>query len=330
MLEALVVGIVASVIGMFAGIGLFLLFGKAVPVVADLVGTGSIALHVHPERVVEVVIVGTIVTVVSAAIPAIRAARVRPMAAMRTAAVDRSGTNPFRAVLGLVAIGIGATLLLTGMATHSGTVSGLMIGAGPVFLFIGVLIGGPVLASGFATATGWLLDRFGASSRLAAANSKRNPGRTASTANALIIGMFLVVFVTAAGGGLRDWIVTQADQLNGADLSVTATTGGIPADLQHRIETTPGVGLVDRALQPDRQGQLRRGVQQRRLRRPRVGRQLRAGRHRPRRRDRAGRPGHPRRRPGRVHRQQLRRRPAAARRSFPSWAARSRSRSRTA
>ena len=240
-LEAVVVGIVASAIGMAAGIGLFLLFGKAVPVVSDLVGTGSIALHVHPIRVFEVVLVGTIVTVVSAAIPAIRAARVRPMAAMRTAAVDRSGTNPFRAVVGLVAIGLGAALLLVGMAAHAGMLSGLMIGAGPVLLFIGVLIGGPVLARAFASLVGWFLDRFGASSRLAAANSKRNPGRTASTANALIIGMFLVVFVTAAGGGLRDWLVSQVDQLNGADLTVAATTGGIPDDLQRSVETTRGV-----------------------------------------------------------------------------------------
>jgi putative ABC transport system permease protein len=240
-IEAAVVGVVASALGMLAGIGLFLLFGKAVPVVADLVGTGGITLHVHLERVIEVLLVGTIVTVVSAAIPALRAGRTRPLAALRTAAVDRSGTNRGRAFVGLAAIGLGALLLLLGMATHAGLISGLMIGAGPLLLFIGVLIGGPVLANGFATGVGWVLARFGTSSRLAAANSKRNPGRTASTANALIIGMFLVVFVTAAGGALRDWIVAQADQLPGADLSVAASTGGIPSHLQQQIRTTPGI-----------------------------------------------------------------------------------------
>ena len=240
-LEALVVGALASALGMLAGIGLFLLFGKAVPVVADLVGTGGIALHVHPERILEVVLVGTVVTVVSAAIPAFRAGRTKPLAAMRTAAVDRSGTNRARAVIGLIAIATGAVLLLTGMATHSGLFSGLLIGAGPVLLFIGVLIGGPVLARGFASGVGAVLDRFGTSSRLAVANSKRNPGRTASTANALVIGMFLVVFVTAAGGALRDWIVSRADQLTGADLSVVSTSGAIPTDLQHQIRSTPGV-----------------------------------------------------------------------------------------
>jgi putative ABC transport system permease protein len=240
-LEALVVGIVASAIGMAVGIGLFLLFGKAVPVVADLVGTGGIALHVHPERVVEVIVVGTIVTIVSAAIPAFRAGRTKPLAAMRAAAVDRSGTNRFRAVAGLIAIGLGAVLLLTGMAVHSGRFSGLLIGAGPVLLFVGVLIGGPILARGFASAVGAVLGRFGPSSRVAVANSKRNPGRTASTANALIIGMFLVVFVTAAGGALRDWVVSRADQLTGADLSVVSSSGAIPTDLQARIRSTPGV-----------------------------------------------------------------------------------------
>jgi putative ABC transport system permease protein len=240
-LEALVVGIVASAIGMLAGIGLFLLFGKAVPVVADLVGTGGIGLHVHVERVVEVILVGTIVTVVSAAIPAFRAGRTKPLAAMRTAAVDRSGTNRFRAVVGLIAIALGAVLLVTGMALSSGAFSGLLIGGGPVLLFIGVLIGGPVLARGFASGVGAILGRFGASSRVAVANAKRNPGRTASTANALIIGMFLVVFVTAAGGALRDWIVSRADQLTGADLSVVTSSGAIPTDLQARIRSTPGV-----------------------------------------------------------------------------------------
>ena len=236
-LEALVVGIVASAIGMVAGVGLFLLFGRAVPVVADLVGTGGIALHVHTERVVEVILVGTIVTIVSAAIPALRAGRTKPLAALRTAAVDRSGTNRTRALAGLVAIGLGAALLLGGMAISNG----LLIGAGPVLLFAGVLIGGPVLARGFAGAVGAVLGRFGPSSRVAVANSKRNPGRTASTANALIIGMFLVVFVTAAGGALRDWIVSRADQLTGADLSVVSSSGAIPTDLQARIRATPGV-----------------------------------------------------------------------------------------
>ena len=70
-----------------------------------------------------------------------------------------------------------------------------------MLLFVGTLVAGPVLARGFAWAVGLVLDRLGMSSRLAVANAKRNPSRTANTANALVIGMFLVVFVTAAGGG---------------------------------------------------------------------------------------------------------------------------------
>ena len=330
-LEALVVGVVASVIGMLAGIGLFLLFGKAVPVVADLVGTGSIALHVHADRVIEVVIVGTIVTVVSAAIPAFRAARVRPMAAMRTAAVDRSGTNPFRAVLGLVAIGLGATLLLVGMATHNGTVSGLMIGAGPVLLFIGVLIGGPVLASGFATAAGWLLNRFGASSRLAAANSKRNPGRTASTANALD-HRDVPRRVRDRGG----WRPARLDRRPGR-----------PAQRRRPLRVRPppaGSRPICSIASSPRRASPRRRRSTTRSARSGSGRAASSGDFG----DRVSAGDFTQvakvldaeteqgdlatlaRRPGRLHQQRLRRRPAAVSCSFPSSAAPSRSPSRTA
>ena len=253
MIEALVVGVVASALGLLAGIGLFLLLGKAVPVVNQITGTGSIPLVVSPARVVQVILVGTIVTVVSAAIPAFRASRTRPMAAMRTAAVDRSGTNRYRAIAGVVLIALGAVLLLAGMAAKNPW----LVAGGPILLFFGTLIGGPVLAYVFATGVGYPLRRLGTAAGLGAANAKRNPNRTATTANALVIGMFLVVFVTAAGGALRDWAVTEASQFSTADLTVTSSGSGIPTNLARRIHTTNGVkGTADLY---DRIGQLTDG-----------------------------------------------------------------------
>ena len=120
------------------------------PVVRNLTGSGGIPLHVTPFAVVEVVVAGTIVTLVSAVFPAWRAGRTKPMVAMRTARVDRSGTNKIRAVIGLVMIVLGAALLLGGMAAKFG----LAVGAGPVFLFLGTLIGGPALAKAFAMFVG--------------------------------------------------------------------------------------------------------------------------------------------------------------------------------
>jgi putative ABC transport system permease protein len=237
-LEALVVGLLASAIGMLVGIGLFELLVAVVPVLKNLTGSGGVGLQIHPTTVIEVLVVGTLVTVVSAVIPAFRAARTKPIAALRVAAVDRSGTSKTRGIIGLIIIGLGAVILLVGMAVKQG----LLIGFGPVLLFVGTLIAGPVLARGFSWAVGLVLDRLGMSSRLAVANAKRNPSRTANTANALVIGMFLVVFVTAAGGAIRDWAVKEVSQFSTADLNVVSTSGaGIGHDIQTKIQSTPGV-----------------------------------------------------------------------------------------
>src|SRR6185503_5664714 len=108
--------------------------------------------------------------VISAFVPAFRASRTKPIAALRTATIDRSGTNRLRAVVGLIGIVTGAVVLLVGMAIGQG----LVVAAGPLLLFLGVLIGGPVLANGFATTIGSVLGRFGIPSRLAVANARRN------------------------------------------------------------------------------------------------------------------------------------------------------------
>ena len=126
-LEALVVGLVASAIGMLVGIGLFELLVAVVPVLKNLTGSGGVGLRIHPTTVTEVLVVGTLVTVVSAVIPAFRAARTKPIAALRVAAVDRSGTSKARGIIGLIIIGLGAVILLVGMAVKQG----LLIGFGP-------------------------------------------------------------------------------------------------------------------------------------------------------------------------------------------------------
>ncbi len=244
MIESVVVGVVASALGMLVGIGLFLALVAVVPVLKNLTGSGGVGLRIQPTTVIEVLVVGTLVTVVSAIVPAIRAARTKPIAALRVAAIDRSGTSKVRGVVGLVIIGLGAVLLLVGMAAKQG----LVIGLGPVLLFLGTLVAGPVLARGFASTVGLVLDRLGMPSRLAISNAKRNPTRTANTANALLIGMFLVVFVTAAGGAIRDWAVKEVSQFSTADLTVTTSANrasgqgaGIDRTLQAKVQAVPGI-----------------------------------------------------------------------------------------
>ncbi len=237
LLEAAIVGAVASAIGVAVGVGLFFALRDLVPQFKALIGPAGIGLRLRPSSVIEVLLVGVVVTVISAFVPAFRASRTKPMAALRTATLDRSGTNRFRAAVGLIGIVAGAVVLLLGMAIGQA----LVVALGPILLFLGVLIAGPVLANGFASAIGSVLGRLGIPSRLAVANTRRNPSRTATTANALLIGVFLVVFVTAAGGAVRDYAVEQVTELGGADLAVTSRSAGIDPGLQQQIESTSGV-----------------------------------------------------------------------------------------
>ena len=237
LLEALIVGLVASLIGVAVGVGLFFALRELVPQFKALTGTAGVSLRVRPTSVLEVLLVGMVVTVISAFVPAFRASRTKPMAALRMAAIDRSGTNRVRAAIGLIALVLGAVLLLVGMAIEQG----LVIASGPVLMFIGVLLGGPMLANGFSAGIGSVLGRLGLPSRLAVANTRRNPARTATTANALLIGIFLVVFVTAAGGAVRDWAVERVSELSGADLTVMSASAGIDPALQQQIVDTDGV-----------------------------------------------------------------------------------------
>jgi len=237
-LEALVVGFVASVAGVVVGIVAFELLIRFVPALADLGGGGSVVLSVRPMAVLQVVLTGVIITWLSAAVPSWRASRIRPIAALRDSSVDRSGASKIRAGIGLVLVALGATTLAIGASGASPW----FLAPGPLLLFLGTLVAGPVLAAGFAALASRIVGTRNPVRHLATANAGRNPNRTATTANALVIGLFLVVFVTAAGGSLRDWAVRQVAQLGGSDLSVqTVDLRPLPDGLSEQILAIDGV-----------------------------------------------------------------------------------------
>jgi putative ABC transport system permease protein len=237
--EALVVGFGASVLGYLVGLLLFEVITRLVPQFQDI--AGSVALTIRFGGLALVLIVGTLITVLSAVVPAFRAARTRPIEAMRAVSIDRSGTSRVRAVLGLALLAIGVGVLLAGAAATN--FWAILFGLLP--LFIGVLIGGPVLAAAF----GWLIDKavrpFGRTPlRLGAENVRRNPSRSATTANALIIGVFLVVLVTAAGGAVRDFATDQLSKLGGPDFTVYTTASAFPPGYVDAVRKVDGVTSV--------------------------------------------------------------------------------------
>ena len=109
--------------------------------------------------------------------------------------------------------------------------NGAAVGLGALALFIGVIVSGPILAAGSARVLKPLLSRFGLEVRLAVDNTARNPKRTATTSNALLIGVFLVTFVTVAGTSLKDFAVGEIQKLDSADYLISSDGGTIDDEL---------------------------------------------------------------------------------------------------
>ena len=238
LVEGLGIGLGASVLGIVAG-ALFALGLQAVLGWFDIHLPGS-GVKLSAWTVVVCLLVGTIVTVLSVLVPAFRAGRTKPVEAMRSAAVDVSGTSKWRA-------GFGAFFLITALVllgiNQFVRNSWLFLAPGALCLFIGLVIGGPLLARLFARLLSWPLSRLGLTGRLAADNSMRNPKRTATTANALVIGLFLVTLVTVAGEALKTTLVSELNELSGSDYLVASDDGIDPSTIA-AIEGTEGVAAA--------------------------------------------------------------------------------------
>ena len=195
--EGFAIGLLASVLGLLAGIGLakgmvalFAAIGVELPDAATIVA---------PRTVVLSIVVGTVVTLVASILPARRATRVPPIAAVRegsTLPPSRLGAHSLKAGLIIAGISLAAVLVglfATGLSTI-GTVASL--GGGVLGLFLGMALLAPRLVAPLARVVGWPARRIGGvAGELAGANAVRNPGRTASTAAALMIGLTLVTVV---------------------------------------------------------------------------------------------------------------------------------------
>ena len=190
---------------------------------------------------------GLVTTMVAALIPAWKAARIPPVAAMRDVALDRSGFSRVRTLIGLVITAVGVLLVAVGLFTDMG--DGLLIvgiGAGSVFL--GMTILGPVLAPPVATFVGAPLPRLkGITGRIARDNALRNPKRTASTAAALMIGVGLVGFITIFADSAKGSIEKIVDEQFVGDIVVDSGSfdfGGVSPDLAEDIRALPETDAV--------------------------------------------------------------------------------------
>jgi putative ABC transport system permease protein len=231
--EAVVVGGIASAIGLGAGVGVAIglqaLFG------AIGAGLPSATPVIELRTVIAAFVVGIVITAAAALLPARRAAKVPPIAAMRDAATpDRS---LLRQTVG------GAVLLVAGaVAMTIGLTGGKLaiLGIGTLLAFLGVALLSPLVSRPVTGALGWLFSRR-LPGRLGRQNSLRNPRRTASTAAALMIGLALVAAVGVLGSSLKDSLRKIASEAIGADFIVNPNAVGVDQQAFDQLRTAPGV-----------------------------------------------------------------------------------------
>jgi putative ABC transport system permease protein len=195
--EAAVTGFIASVLGFCVGIFiaslLLSLFGS----------TATSGLTLLPRTFIVAVVVGTIVTVVAATLPARRATRIAPVAALAEALPETQALPRRRIIAGAVILALGCACLIAGLFAGTGSTLQL-VGAGFLGVFVGVALLAPLLVRPVATALGWPVRRLrGAAGLLAGENARRNPRRTALTAAALMIGLALVTCVAVLTDSVR-------------------------------------------------------------------------------------------------------------------------------
>jgi len=245
--ESLVLGVVASAGGVAAGVVL------AAPLKAGMAALGidipAAGLVVGPRTIVVSMLVGVAVTLAAAVLPARRAGRVLPVAAMREVAVEPTGHSVLRVAVGCLVTLVGAALLSVGLFAHVAHRL-TYVGAGAATVFLGVAALGPVLTRPLSRVIGTAITSVrGTTGELATENVARNPRRSSSTAAALMIGVALVALIAVIAASTKASVGDIIDRAIRADFVVTSGTGnptalGLSPEVQRRIAALPEVSAA--------------------------------------------------------------------------------------
>ncbi len=253
LLEALVMGLVSSVLGLGAGIGLAALLEQGVSL-ASGGETAPTSLPLTGTVVLAAFAVGVLVTVLSAVLPALRATRVAPLAALRSQPDSQDEvrrTGVLRVVSAVVLLLGGAGLIGLGMGLEQ-TSAMLAVGGGTMVMLLGVIVLGPLIVGPVNKVLGAIPTLlFGVPARLATVNASRNPRRTAATTAALIIGVTIVTMVTVVATSGKQAATAQVDKQFPADFVVTSSVYDhpLPATLPGQLRAVSQVGQVAASTQ---------------------------------------------------------------------------------
>jgi putative ABC transport system permease protein len=246
--EAGALGVVASLLGIVAGIGIAKGINALFQAVGADIPTSGIALA--PRTIVISLVVGIGVALLAALAPALRATRVPPVAALHEGAtLPPSAISRFNPIIAAVAALVGAAALAAGMFVHGTTGSRLLeMALGAVLIFVAVAMVAKYVVRPLASVIGWPAARFaGSSGQLARENATRNPARTAATAAALMIGLGVVVFVAVFAQGFKTSFVSAVDRSVNAAIVVSGQNSGNGTIPDAALATVRGVPGVDQA-----------------------------------------------------------------------------------
>lgn len=242
LLEAVIVGFVGSTLGLLAGLGLAALLRQLFAQIGlDLSQT---PLVFSASTVVVSYVVGMIVTVVAAYLPARRASRIAPVAAMRDDVALPESAIHLRVIVGAV-LGIGSLAAVVLGLLGSGNPGLLGVGAGVFGLLLTAALLSPILGIPVLHALGYAYRPFRMVGRLATQNSLRNPRRTAATASALMIGLALVTTISILGASLNSSIEESVTEEFQSDFLLSNPTfTGFSPQVAHDVRELDEVAAI--------------------------------------------------------------------------------------
>jgi putative ABC transport system permease protein len=223
--EALLMGVVGSALGIGAGVGLAVGLMELMGAMGMNLKTSELTVKATTPLIG--IVLGVVVTVLAAWLPARRAGKVSPMAALRDAGTPADGrAGAVRAVLGVLLTAVGGAALYAASQAEKASSGAGMLGLGVVLSLVGFIVVGPLLSGVVVRGLSFVVLRlFGPVGRLAERNALRNPRRTGATGAALMIGLALVASLSVVGSSMVASATEELDKSVGADFIVASDTG---------------------------------------------------------------------------------------------------------